>query len=137
MDEKQLPEAGDHQKPPRRKGQWAPGQSGNPLGLAVVRLRHEQRLAELFDALVADFPSPSQAEAAMLQQAARLLLRSERASIRVRYRDGDVAVRAAGAAKRILTSLHYRRRETAPPSPRPWSPFKERGLYASEKEATE
>jgi hypothetical protein len=120
--EKQVPRTDVDQKP-RRPGQFAPGVSGNPLGRSVTKVRTERRLAELFEAVAADFPAPSPCEVALLQQAARLLLRAER-STKVRYRDGDVAVRCANGARRILASLQHRRRETAPPSP--WSPMRER-----------
>jgi hypothetical protein len=137
--EKQLPTAGVKTY---RKGQWLPGQSGNPNGLAVVKIRKQQRLRELFDALVADFPDATAAEIALLQQAAALLYRSERQSIRIRYWDGDVAIRCASGAKRLLMSLHRRRcetgRETAlPPPPSPWSPMRSRaGLCEPTKEPT-
>ena len=80
---------------------FQPGQSGNPAG---ARSRQD-RVAAKFAVLARDFPEPrTGVEDSLLGQAARLLDRAERAV------DGDIAVRCANAAARILASLRNGRR---------------------------
>jgi hypothetical protein len=89
------------------RGRWAKGESGNPHGNTA-----KKRAEELFVAMVGDFPKPSGVERTMLLQAARMLVRAERT------KDGDVAVRAAALAHRLLTSLRSaRHRQDAPREP--------------------
>ena len=92
------------QTPGRARGpgrRFQPGQSGNPAG---ARSRQD-RVAAKFAVLARDFPEPrTGVEDSLLGQAARLLDRAERAV------DGDIAVRCANAAARILASLRNGRR---------------------------
>jgi len=99
------------------RGGWAKGQSGNPRGLG------HRSVKQLIEILGADFEARSACEELLLEQSARLLLKAEKSG------NVDAAIRAFGAVRRLLTHLHRRRAEDAPPSPRtsmPWSPDRER-----------
>jgi hypothetical protein len=96
--------------------------SGNPAGHAVIG----KRVSELFDAMAADFQEPlGGIERSLLLQAAKLLVRSERA------KDGDIAVRCANAARRILAGLRSRGASQVPGTP-PWSPLRSSLAKAAE-----
>ena len=79
---------------------WKPGQTGNPLGGAVIA----KRITELFDSMRTDFADLSAVEVALLWQAARLMWRSERC------KDGNTAVRLTNSASRLLTNLRNTKR---------------------------
>jgi hypothetical protein len=84
---------------------WPPGTSGNPSGSTVSK-----RVTVLFDAMLADFGEGalSAIDSAMLLQACRLLVRSERTA------DADSAVRLSNAAARLIAGLRSaKRREPA------------------------
>ena len=101
-----------------RSYRWPKGTSGNPAG----RRSAEQRIAECYAVLAAEYETPTPVERILLDQAARLLDRAKRA------RDPDIAIRSASASRRLLDGLRRRRIEDAPPSPAPlpWSPIRER-----------
>ena len=87
---------------PKRRGRWKPGESGNPTGSRVSK-----RVVELFTNMSADFVELTAVEGALLQQAARLMARSERTQT------AEDAVRLANAATRILGKLRAERRKPA------------------------
>ena len=83
---------------------YKPGQSGNPRGRYIVKVRAN----ELFGLLSADLGPPLSAiDETLLRQACLLLARAERVS---RLKDADVGIRMAGEARRILAML----KRTAP-----------------------
>jgi hypothetical protein len=90
------------QRPKPRGKPFLPGQSGNPAGARS----QQQRIAAKFADLARDFPEPRTGiEDSELRSAARLLVRAERTT------NGDIAVRSAALAHRILASLRSMRRE--------------------------
>ena len=96
-------EQSDVQRRRRAGGRpWPPGVSGNPSGSKV-----NKRAAALFEAMAADFGGPDELSAidkAMLEQASRLLVRSERTQ------DADIAIRLSNAAARLLASFRNGKR---------------------------
>jgi hypothetical protein len=89
---------------------WPKGMSGNPSGSKVSK-----RVTTLFEALADEFGGAdlSAADRALLMQACRLLVRSER------VKEAEDAVKCANAARRILAGL---RREQADAGY--WSPLR-------------
>jgi hypothetical protein len=97
----QQPTVLDQTEKPRGHYRWPKGVSGNPLG----RGSPAQRVGELITIMRADFRGKlSGIETSLLEQAARLLVRAERTV------DHDVAVRAAGAASRLLMLIQRKRK---------------------------
>jgi hypothetical protein len=91
---------------------WPKGVSGNPSGSKVSK-----RVAILFEALADELGGAdlSATDRALLMQACRLLVRSER------VKEAEDAVKCANAARRILASLRSRYEVTGSP---PWSPLR-------------
>jgi hypothetical protein len=88
----------------RTRGRFKPGQSGNPSGSNVSK-----RFTELFEAMLLDFGGElSAVERALLAQACRLIVRSER------ERDTDACVRLSNASARLLATLRKKQRQPAP-----------------------
>lgn len=86
---------------------WLPGVSGNPSGNVITKA--SKRAAELFDTLLADFGGDLTAvDRAMLEQACRLMVRSER------VKDPDSAVRLSNASARLLMNLRKMRGKREP-----------------------
>jgi hypothetical protein len=101
--------------PYRNRTSWKPGQSGNPLGGALLKRRNEQqrkRHAELLAAIGAEFPDPSGLERALIDQCADLFERSGRGG-------DNQKVRLARLAIQLLQQLREGRRERAAPKPVP------------------
>lgn len=82
------------QHPKLRGRPWVPGQSGNPSGSRV-----SSRAIALYSEMAADFGELSAGNRALLMQAAKLFIRSER------EKDGDIALRMSGEARRHLESV--------------------------------
>jgi hypothetical protein len=84
-----------------------------------------------------DFGHVTKTDRDLLFQAASLMLAAELTQGRLidgsKAVDPDVVIRLTSEARRIFISLRERARQDAPPSPRGWSPFKER----FEKESAE
>ena len=91
------------QRPGHGGRPWPKGVSGNPSGNTMGK-----RAAELFAAMATDFPELSGIERSLLQQAAKLMARSERA------KEATDAVRCANAAARLLASLKKSKRDHKP-----------------------
>jgi hypothetical protein len=101
--------------PYRNHTSWKPGQSGNPLGGALVKQRNEaqcKRHAELRAAIEAEFPDPNGLERALIDQCADLFERSGRGG-------DNQKVRLARLAIQFLQQLRERRRERAASKPVP------------------
>ncbi|MGO9682382.1 MAG: hypothetical protein ACLPTZ_07310 [Beijerinckiaceae bacterium] len=99
----------NEQQSKQRGRPWPPGVSGNLAGRAL----RGKRFGELFDGLAADFGGASgltPAQAIMLSQAVRLLMRAER------ERTAEDTVRLSNAAVRMLSSLRNGRRKPAVPA---------------------
>jgi hypothetical protein len=93
---------------------WVKGQSGNPLGIKTPR-----RITDLFEALAAEYGGVadlSVTDRALIMQAARLFVRSERVK-----KDAD-AVKCANAARRMLIGLRKRHEQDG--SSDAWSPLR-------------
>jgi hypothetical protein len=107
------PSAGVEQEHEHRRNPggrpWPKGVSGNPSGSKVSK-----RVTILFETLADEFDL-SATDRALLMQACRLLVRSER------VKDARDAVKCANAARRILAGL---RREQAGAGSPPWSPLR-------------
>jgi hypothetical protein len=91
---------------------WPKGVSGNPSGSKVSK-----RVTALFENLADDFGGAdlSATDRALLMQACRLLVRSER------VKEADEAVKCANAARRILAGMRSRHEVTGVP----WSPLRD------------
>lgn len=103
----------DGQRPKVRGRPWTKGVSGNPSGSRV-----NKRAVVLAEQMAADFGGTSSLGAidrAMIEQAAKLLIRTER------VKDADTALRMSGEARRLLSSLRRR----APASVAPTESFAE------------
>jgi hypothetical protein len=95
-------------------GRFQPGQSGNPLGpFAVVA----PRVNALMQRMLPDYDSLTGTELIQLEQACRLLDRSQHTQ------KADVAIRASNAALRMLAALQPKKKKkrNAPPSNAPVS----------------
>jgi hypothetical protein len=103
------------------------------------RLHHFVR--QLGADLHLDFRSCTRTDRDLLFQCAALMLQAELTQGRLidgsKAVDPDVVIRLTSEARRILFSLRERARQDAPAALRPWSPFKERGLYAPERESSD
>jgi len=114
----------EHRRKPRGRP-WPKGVSGNPSGSKVSK-----RVTNLFEALANEFGGAdlSATDRALLMQACRLLVRSER------VKEAEIAVKCANAARRILAGL---RRGTADDLAKaPWSPLRSQIAAVSETEDT-
>lgn len=91
----------DGEQPRRQAGgrPWPKGVSGNPSGNKT-----NKRAASLFEEMVADLGGAAALSAidrAMLEQAAHLLVRGQRA------KDADIAIRLSNAAARLLARFKH------------------------------
>jgi hypothetical protein len=108
MENEQPSAAPEQSETPRRRHggrPWPKGVSGNPSGSKVSK-----RVTTLFEALADEFGGAdlSATDRALLIQACRLLVRSER------VKDTDQAVKCVNAARRIMDGLRKRAPEVKP-----------------------
>ena len=104
----------------RRSNNWKPGQSGNPLGKAVIAYRsaeHDTRRDELAAAIASDFPNPTPFELALIRTAADLLERSENRAA------NHTSLRMANSAVRIIGKIRDARAARPAPAPKPLSSY--------------
>jgi hypothetical protein len=94
-----------------RSTSFKPGQSGNPLGGALLKLRNEaqrKRLAELNKAVLSEFPKPTALEKVLIAQVADLLERAGRPG-------GGDTVRLSRCAMQVLDKIREGRKAKVTP----------------------
>jgi hypothetical protein len=110
----------------RRRNNWKPGQSGNPWGKALGKVRLAVQIArrdELAAALATEFPDATAYDLALIRAAADLLERAEHKAANL------ASTRMANSAMRIIDRI----RDARATRPLPTLPVMLEEYFAEEK----